>query len=63
MPLPMYCMSLVTTYNAKQHWNKMLKTYWWLYRMEENFGGYKLWRIGKENFIGGINFDELIIKV
>ena len=34
-----------------------------LYYMEGNFGGYKLWRIGKENFIGGINFGELITKV
>ena len=33
------------------------------YRMEGNFGGCKLWRIGKENFIGGINFGELITKV
>ena len=32
------------------------------YRMEGNFGGCKLWRIGKENFIGRINFGELITK-
>ena len=31
--------------------------------MEGNFGGCKLWRNGKENIIGGINFDdESLIK-
>ena len=35
----------------------------YIYPMEGNFGGCKLWRIGKENFIGGINFGELITKV
>ena len=33
------------------------------YRMEENFGGCKLWRIGKENFIGRINFGKLITSL
>ena len=32
------------------------------YRMEGNFGGCKLWRNGKENIIGGINFGGLMMK-
>ena len=43
--------------------NKYVSLYHYYYRVEENFGGYKLWWNSKENIIGRIRFGSFMMKI